>query len=199
MTFHLLFILGGLSLLLKWEALCLLTQELLRRRGKSGMAMILQEKTLLKIQKDSEMSMAMLCQPESTQPFIGTGKENTLRNSNRVNQNIDKKQMSYLCFVWTVKYIAFRHLQQWVVSYNGYDGNIYITTAKTLPNFEPPKILIARENEDQREWYPNIIHEVLGTFYTIYPYHVMFILLNSAVLSEKCWKLKISNLWDLIF
>ena len=49
-----------------------------------------------------------------------------------------------------------------MIAYNGYDGNIYIMTAKTLPNFETPRILIPKESEDQKQWYPNIIHKFLG-------------------------------------
>ena len=57
-----------------------------------------------------------------------------------------------------------RFLQQWVIAYNGYDGNIYIMTAKTLPNFDTPRILIAKEDgrPDQKQWYPNIIHKFMG-------------------------------------
>ena len=57
-----------------------------------------------------------------------------------------------------------RFLQQWVIAYNGYDGNIYIMTAKTLPNFDTPRILIPKENgkPDQKQWYPNIIHKFMG-------------------------------------
>ena len=56
-------------------------------------------------------------------------------------------------------------LQQWVVAWNGYDGNIYITTALTLPHFQPPRILVAKQTEAQKNWYPNIIHKYLGTVY----------------------------------
>ena len=58
--------------------------------------------------------------------------------------------------------LLIRYLQKWVIAYNGYDGNIYIMTAKTLPNFETPRILIPKESEDQKQWYPNIIHKFLG-------------------------------------
>ena len=49
-----------------------------------------------------------------------------------------------------------RYLQQWVVAWNGYDGNIYITTADTLPSFQPPRVLLAKQSEEQKFWYPNI-------------------------------------------
>ena len=55
-----------------------------------------------------------------------------------------------------------RYLQQWVVAWNGYDGNIYITTALTLPHFQPPRILVAKQTDAQKNWYPNIIHKYLG-------------------------------------
>ena len=55
-----------------------------------------------------------------------------------------------------------RYLQQWVVAWNGYDGNIYITTADTLPSFQPPRVLLAKQSEEQKFWYPNIIHQQLG-------------------------------------
>ena len=55
-----------------------------------------------------------------------------------------------------------RYLQQWVVAWNGYDGNIYISTADTLPSFQPPRVLLAKQSEEQKFWYPNIIHQQLG-------------------------------------
>ena len=60
--------------------------------------------------------------------------------------------------------MIIRFLQQWVIAYNGYDGNIYIMTAKTLPNFDTPRILIPKEDgkPDQKQWYPNIIHKFMG-------------------------------------
>ena len=62
------------------------------------------------------------------------------------------------------KRVLIRFLQQWVIAYNGYDGNIYIMTAKTLPNFDTPRILIPKEDgkPDQKQWYPNIIHKFMG-------------------------------------
>ena len=70
--------------------------------------------------------------------------------------------LDYL-FLPTFK-LSVRFLQQWVIAYNGYDGNIYIMTAKTLPNFDTPRILIQKENgkPDQKQWYPNIIHKFMG-------------------------------------
>ena len=55
-----------------------------------------------------------------------------------------------------------RFLQQWLMVWNGYDGNIYITSAKTLPNFVPPQILIEKTSPDQKNWYPNLISEQTG-------------------------------------
>ena len=55
-----------------------------------------------------------------------------------------------------------RYLQQWVMAWNDWPGNIWITTAATLPNFHPPRILIAKQNQVQKNWYPNIIHKVMG-------------------------------------
>ena len=46
--------------------------------------------------------------------------------------------------------------------WNSYDGNIYITSAKRLPEFETPRILIAKESEEQRQWYPTLISPELG-------------------------------------
>ena len=65
----------------------------------------------------------------------------------------------------TIAPCVARYLQQWVVAWNGYDGNIYITTALTLPHFQPPRILVAKQTEAQKNWYPNIIHKYLGTVY----------------------------------
>ena len=61
-----------------------------------------------------------------------------------------------------------RYLQQWVMVWNDFPGNIWITTAFTLPNFHPPRILIAKQNHVQKNWYPTIIHKVMGK-YSIYP------------------------------
>ena len=46
--------------------------------------------------------------------------------------------------------------------WNGYNGNIYITSAKRLPLFQPPKILIKKENDDQKNWYPTLMSKELG-------------------------------------
>ena len=37
-------------------------------------------------------------------------------------------------------------------------------TAKTLPNFDTPRIFIPKEDgkPDQKQWYPNIIHKFMG-------------------------------------
>ena len=55
-----------------------------------------------------------------------------------------------------------RFLQQWVMVWNSYEGNIFITSARRLPEFEPPRILIAKETEEQRQWYPTLISDQLG-------------------------------------
>ena len=55
-----------------------------------------------------------------------------------------------------------RFLNQWIVIWNGYDGNIYITSARKLPQFEKPRILIHKQNEKQRNWYPTILSEEFG-------------------------------------
>ena len=59
-------------------------------------------------------------------------------------------------------FYCFRFLQQWVMAWNDWPGNIWITTANTLPNFHPPRILIAKQTDDQKNWYPNIIHKFMG-------------------------------------
>ena len=48
--------------------------------------------------------------------------------------------------------------------WNGYDGNIYITSAKSLPNFERPRILVAKSSQESMEknWYPTLISEETG-------------------------------------
>ena len=46
--------------------------------------------------------------------------------------------------------------------WNGYNGNIYITAAKTLPNFEPPKILVEKTSSVEKNWYPSVISEDTG-------------------------------------
>ena len=51
------------------------------------------------------------------------------------------------------------------MAWNDYGGNIWITTARSLPNFVPPRILIPKRTEDQKNWYPNIIHSSLGKGY----------------------------------
>ena len=56
----------------------------------------------------------------------------------------------------------FRFIQQWIMVWNGYNGNIYITSAKRLPLFQPPKILIKKENDDQKNWYPTLMSKELG-------------------------------------
>ena len=65
-----------------------------------------------------------------------------------------------------------------MIAYNGYDGNIYIMTAKTLPNFDTPRILIPKEDgkPDQKQWYPNIIHKFMGMTVEL------FVVFNDTVL-----------------
>ena len=46
--------------------------------------------------------------------------------------------------------------------WSGYNGNIYITAAKTLPNFQPPKILLAKSSSVEKNWYPSLISEETG-------------------------------------
>ena len=55
-----------------------------------------------------------------------------------------------------------RYLQQWLMVWNGYDGNIYITSAKTLPNFQPPRILVAKTSQGEKNWYPSLISGETG-------------------------------------
>ena len=93
----------------------------------------------------SGMYMAHLCAMENILQFIGTGEPSAFSLPKLVQL-----------------YSLFRYLQQWVIVWNDYPGNIWITTAKTLPNFERPSILIVKENDDQKNWYPNIIHKTLG-------------------------------------
>ena len=38
----------------------------------------------------------------------------------------------------------------------------FFTSAKRLPEFQPPRILVAKETEEQRQWYPTLISEELG-------------------------------------
>ena len=65
----------------------------------------------------------------------------------------------------TLKAVSLcRYLQQWVMVWNDFPGNIWITTALTLPNFHPPRILIAKQNQVQKNWYPTIIHKVMGKY-----------------------------------
>ena len=55
-----------------------------------------------------------------------------------------------------------RFLKQWVMVWNSYDGDILITSARRLPEFEPPRILVAKETEEQKQWYPTLISDTLG-------------------------------------
>ena len=55
-----------------------------------------------------------------------------------------------------------RFIQQWIIVWNGYDGNIYITSAFKLPQFQKPRILIPKENEKQKNWYPTLMSKQLG-------------------------------------
>ena len=46
--------------------------------------------------------------------------------------------------------------------WNGYNGNIYITSAYTLPNFHRPRVLIKKDSDTNKKWYPNLISKDLG-------------------------------------
>ena len=48
------------------------------------------------------------------------------------------------------------------MAWNDWAGNIWITTALSLPNFQPPRKLISKKHEQMMNWYPNIIHKSLG-------------------------------------
>ena len=60
-----------------------------------------------------------------------------------------------------VRYLR-RFLNLWVVIWNGFDGNIYITSARKLPRFKKPKILIHKKNEAELNWYPTLMSEEFG-------------------------------------
>ena len=51
-------------------------------------------------------------------------------------------------------------------------------TAKTLPNFDTPRILIPKEDgkPNQKQWYPNIIHKFMGMTVEL------FVVFNDTVL-----------------
>ena len=55
-----------------------------------------------------------------------------------------------------------RFLNQWIIIWNGFDGNIYITSARKLPKFKRPKILIHKQNEKQLNWYPTLLSDEFG-------------------------------------
>ena len=109
----------------------------------NGMAETSQEEILLQIRQGSQIFMVKDCQMVNILQSIGTGSDGIRR---------------------IFKELWIRFLQQWVIAYNGYDGNIYIMTAKTLPNFDTPRIFIPKEDgkPDQKQWYPNIIHKFMG-------------------------------------
>ena len=46
--------------------------------------------------------------------------------------------------------------------WSGYNGNIYITAAKTLPNFEPPRKLVTKSSSVEKNWFPSVISEETG-------------------------------------
>ena len=58
--------------------------------------------------------------------------------------------------------LSFRYLQLWLMVWNGYDGNIYITSANKLPNFTPPKVLVGKSSSVEKNWYPSIISHEFG-------------------------------------
>ena len=58
--------------------------------------------------------------------------------------------------------ILFRFLNLWIVIWNGFDGNIYITSARKLPRFKKPRILIHKKTEAQLNWYPTLMSEQDG-------------------------------------
>ena len=55
-----------------------------------------------------------------------------------------------------------RFLNLWVVIWNGFDGNIYITSARKLPRFKKPRILIHKKDEAEMNWYPTLMSEDFG-------------------------------------
>ena len=55
-----------------------------------------------------------------------------------------------------------RFLNLWIVIWNGFDGNIYITSARKLPRFKKPRILIHKKSEAELNWYPTLMSEEFG-------------------------------------
>ena len=113
----------------------------------NGMEGTLPEEIWLKIRRGSKIFTVKDYQMANIRQSTGTG----------------SKEKIPVVTVFSI-ILRIRFLQQWVIAYNGYDGNIYIMTAKTLPNFDTPRILISKEDgkPDQKQWYPNIIHKFMG-------------------------------------
>ena len=106
--------------------------------------------TLLMMEPLSQTSMEQIFQMALTLQYTGTGDD-------IVDSCVDVYNLS-----------SCRFLQQWMVFWEGYDGNIYVTTAKTLPNFEAPRIFIAKETENQKHRYPSVIHKWMGEIILIF-------------------------------
>jgi len=57
-----------------------------------------------------------------------------------------------------------RFVRQWIMVWNGYDGRSYISSASRLADraFQPARVLLEKETEEQVNWYPNLLSESLG-------------------------------------
>ena len=58
-----------------------------------------------------------------------------------------------------------RFLQSWLMVWNGYNGHIYISSAVRLPEWEPARILIEADHQNNpltKHWYPTLISAQLG-------------------------------------
>ena len=66
------------------------------------------------------------------------------------------------CGVARLQRAVCRYLRQWVMVWNGYDGRIYVTSATRLPRFQPPRVLIPKQNTRQKNWYPTLLSKQLG-------------------------------------
>merc|ERR1712038_2061621 len=57
-----------------------------------------------------------------------------------------------------------RFVRQWIMVWNGYDGRSYISSASRLADraFQPARVLLEKETEEQVNWYPNLLSESFG-------------------------------------
>ena len=95
----------------------------------------------------------------NTRPSTGTG--SPLKNLVRFPTNLKATLLAVAWATWLhlsnpslILALPSRFVKQWVLVWNGYDGQIYISSAPTLADrvFEPARVLVEKATDQEKNW-----------------------------------------------